>query len=653
MQIPTRSQVGILDEAENNELTLSAYPRPQALGNVLLPEKGVPSLPFCRIFYRGKNQTMPLTQPWLQRCKSSITLALVGLFAGTVGAASLKLEITPVIKGQSLKLDSLSGQNAAGETWSVTRLSYFVSGVSLQRADGTWLECPDTLAWLNPAAKQDGLTANEIPPGDYQTLRFHVGLDPTQNASNPASHAPEHPLNPNLNGLHWSWLGGYIFLALEGRFQSSTDPSLQGYAYHLARDPFRTAVTLPCKLSIRDQASLRIQFDLDRIINGDKPVSFINDGTSTHSKEGDPLASALQSNLSRAFSVNAESPSSVQASPQQDLNKKLDLPTRYSAYKFELPASFPLPPLPKDNPLLDERIALGRRLFHETALSKNNGLSCASCHLPDTALGDPRQFSPGVENRLGNRNAMPLFNLAWKTAFFWDGRSPSLRDQVLQPIQDHREMDESLDNVVLKLKKLPDYQLAFKNAFGSGEITAQNLALALENFLLTLTSSNSKFDRAYRGEEQLSDLEKRGFELFMTEREPRLGSLGGDCFHCHGGPLFTDHQFRNNGLPIEDTDLGRFLATKASLDRGAFSTPSLRNIALTAPYMHDGRFATLEQVLDHYSEGLHYTATLDPNLAKHPGGGLQLSPEDKEALIAFLKTLTDTQFVSKAEKEAR
>ena len=578
---------------------------------------------------------------------------LVGFVAVTLNAASLRLDITPVIKGQPLKLDSLSGQNAAGETWSVTRLSYFISGISLQRSDATWLDLPNALAWLNPLAKQDGLTINDVPSGDYQALKFHVGLDPTQNASNPASHAPDHPLNPNLNGLHWSWLGGYIFLALEGRFHTTTDPSLQGYAYHLARDPFRTAITLPYKLSIQDRASLAIQFNIDTLINGDKPVSFAKDGTSTHSKEGDPLASALQANLSRAFSLAGDLPSIAQPSPKDDLTKKLDLPAHYSAYKFELPANFPIPPFPKDNPLLIERVSLGKKLFHETALSKNGRLSCASCHLPEAALGDPRQFSAGVENRLGNRNAMPLFNLAWKSAFFWDGRSPSLRDQVLQPIQDHREMDESLDNVVLKLKRLPAYQEAFKNAFGSGEITAQNLALALENFLLTLTSYNSKFDRAYRGEVELTDLEKLGFQLFMTEREPRLGSLGGDCFHCHGGPLFTDHQFRNNGLPIEDTDLGRFLATKASLDRGAFSTPSLRNIALTAPYMHDGRFATLEQVLDHYSEGLQYTATLDPNLAKHPGGGLQLSPEDKQALIAFLKTLTDTDFVSKAEADAR
>ena len=166
----------------------------------------------------------------------------------------------------------------------------------------------------------------------------------------------------------------------------------------------------------------------------------------------------------------------------------------------------------------------------------------------------------------------------------------------------------------------------------------------MENYLLTLTSHDSKFDRAIRGEGKLSPEEQHGFELFMQEREPRMGSMGADCFHCHGGALFTDHQFRNNGLEISEVDPGRFRVTKAAIDRGTFATPSLRNIAVTAPYMHDGRFSTLEQVLDHYSEGIERTDTLDPNLAKHPAGGLHLTAEEKRAVVAFLKTLTDRKF---------
>ena len=240
---------------------------------------------------------------------------------------------------------------------------------------------------------------------------------------------------------------------------------------------------------------------------------------------------------------------------------------------------------------------------------------------------------------------MPLFNLAWKSSFFWDGRAPSLRAQALMPIQDHAEMDESLTNVVAKLAALPAYPKLFAAAFDSPEITSEKIGLAVEQFLLTLTSCESKFDRAFRGEDKLTAREQRGFELFMTEYEPRTGHYGADCFHCHGGALFTDHQFHNNGLDAANpADPGRFKVTGRESDRLKFSTPSLRNVELTAPYMHDGRFQTLEEVVDHYSEHVQRSATLDPNLAKHPDGGLHLSADDKLALVAFLKTLTDEKY---------
>ena len=236
---------------------------------------------------------------------------------------------------------------------------------------------------------------------------------------------------------------------------------------------------------------------------------------------------------------------------------------------------------------------------------------------------------------------MPLVNLAWKSSYFWDGRSPSLRDQVLIPIQDHTEMDESLERVVSKLKAKSEYLPRFTAAFGTPEVTAEKIGLALEQYLLTLTAYDAKFDRALRGKAELTEMEKRGFELFMTEYEPRTGQLGADCFHCHGGPLFSDHQFHNNGIAKNNRDTGRFRVTGNEADRGKFATPSLRNISMSAPYMHDGRFATLEEVIAHYSTGVQRSATLDPNLAKHPAGGLQLSDDDQIALVAFLKTLSD------------
>jgi len=237
---------------------------------------------------------------------------------------------------------------------------------------------------------------------------------------------------------------------------------------------------------------------------------------------------------------------------------------------------------------------------------------------------------------------MPLFNLAWKTSFFWDGRAPSLRAQALMPVQDHLEMDEKFENVVAKLEKTS--KADFARAFDSDEITPERIGLAIENYLLTLTSYDSKFDRSMQGKEQLTEEEKRGFELFMTEYEPRMSQRGADCFHCHGGPLFTDHQFHNNGLSPVESDTGRHRVTQNDRDLYKFSTPSLRNIALTAPYMHDGRFQTLEEVIAHYDHNLRRTDTLDPNLAKHPSTGIRLNAADKAALVAFLKTLTDEKF---------
>jgi cytochrome c peroxidase len=239
---------------------------------------------------------------------------------------------------------------------------------------------------------------------------------------------------------------------------------------------------------------------------------------------------------------------------------------------------------------------------------------------------------------------MPLFNLAWQQGFFWDGRAATLREQVLMPIQDKREMNETLPNVIAKLNANAAYVGAFKQAFGSAEITAERIAKALEQFLLTLVSQESRFDRAARKVEDLTESEKRGLRLFVTEFDPKRGLRGADCFHCHGGTLFASQAYASNGLELSDEDIGRMAVTKDPADHGKFKTPSLRNIARTAPYMHDGRFATLEEVVEHYSSGVRRTPTLDPNLAKHPAGGLQLTPQEKADLVAFLKTLTDDSF---------
>ena len=574
---------------------------------------------------------------------ASAAVLLACAFTSAAGASVLRIAVQHRVGGEPLVLDSVRYQNGAGETWSVTRLSYLLSGVSLRRADGSWHEIPGSLAWMNVATHRATMRVDGVPPGQYQALRFHVGLDQATNATDPATRPPEHPLNPTVCGLHWAWQGGYIFMALEGRHRRGNEQP-QGYALHLAREPFRAEVTIEKPVDLRADAEVQVVLDVGAIFDRPKMISFEKDGATTHSKDGDPVAIAMKQNLSKAFSIRSDAPAMAGPEAAGAKSKPLYMPAKFTPFRFQMAAYFPMPALPQDNPLIEERVALGDQLFHETALSLDGTISCASCHVTGAALSDPRRFSIGIRAQSGDRNGMALFNLAWKREFFWDGRAPSLRAQALMPIQDPREMGETLEHVVGKLAASKDYGAAFERAFGSPEITAEKMGLALENFLLTITAHHSKFDRAQRGLEKLSADEQRGFELFMMEREPRMGSLGADCFHCHGGPLFTDHQFRNNGLAITDADLGRYKVTKVSIDRGAFATPSLRNIALTAPYMHDGRFATLEEVIDHYSEGVKRTDTLDPNLAKHPDGGLHLAAEDKRALAAFLRSLTDSRF---------
>lgn len=561
-------------------------------------------------------------------------------FSTVAAAGDLSLRIVPAVSGAGLKMNGAPASGTAGESWTVTRLSYLVSGAALRRKDGAWLELRDGPAWLNAATGRHVWPLKNIPAGEYTALRLHIGLPEEENQRDPSGRGPDHPLNPRLNGLHWSWQGGYIFLALEGIWKSSAGETM-GYSLHLGRQPFRTAVIIEGPWNIPAHAiTAGLELNLDKLLMN---LSFARDGMTTHAREGDPLALRLQENLRHAFSLASLHPDGgiVASSPVPAVPERVKT-TRPGPEK-----GFPQPRLPPDNPLTPERVLLGRSLFHDTRLSRDQTLSCASCHQETSALSDARRFSIGVDGRTGDRNAMPLFNLAWKDSFFWDGRAASLRLQALMPIVDHREMDETVENVVTKLRRDESMVTGFMKAFGSPDVTAERLGLALEAFLLTLTSHDSRFDRAQRGEVKLTPEERRGFELFMMEREPRLGTMGADCFHCHGGALFTDHGFRSNGLALDERDTGRHRVTGAALDRGAFATPSLRNIALTAPYMHDGRFATLEEVLDHYSEGVHRTDTLDPNLAKHPDGGLHLTAEEKRSVIAFLKTLTDDRFASK------
>ena len=314
-------------------------------------------------------------------------------------------------------------------------------------------------------------------------------------------------------------------------------------------------------------------------------------------------------------------------------------------YELTYPSYVPTPDIAADNTLTKEKVKLGKKLFHDKRLSSDNTQSCASCHMQTMGFSDPARFSKGVRGLLGRRQAMPVFNLAWHAnGFFWDGRSPTLRDQSLRPIQDMLEMNETLPNVLSKVGGDQTYRDQFVRAFGTDEVTTEKISLALEQFMASVVSLDSKYDKFLQGKTTLTESEERGRVLFFKEYNPFFPqNSGADCAHCHVPPFFTNDDYMNNGLDlgVEFKDLGRFEVTGADFDKAAFKMPSLRNIEYTSPYMHDGRFNTLEEVVEHYNSGVKMSPTVSPLIIPTIQKGLGLSAQDKADLVAFLKTLSD------------
>ncbi len=320
-----------------------------------------------------------------------------------------------------------------------------------------------------------------------------------------------------------------------------------------------------------------------------------------------------------------------------------------TAYNFTYGA-LPVPDMPSDNSLTEQGVQLGRMLFYETLLSKDGSQSCASCHRQEHAFTDTTRFSLGVEGLPGKRQAMSVFNMAWNSnEFFWDGRAHLLRDQAILPIQDELEMDETLENVLSKLSNEKMYKDQFTRVYGDDDITVDKMALAMEQFMLSIVSHDSKYDQWKAGTVELSESEERGRLLYETEYNPFFPEFSGaDCAHCHGGANFENDQYMNNGLDADAdfVDIGREMVSNDPMDRARFKVPSLRNIELTAPYMHDGRFSTLEEVVDHYNEGIHPSTTVDEAILATSETGLFMTAQDKVDLVNFLKTLTDDTFLN-------
>jgi len=306
-------------------------------------------------------------------------------------------------------------------------------------------------------------------------------------------------------------------------------------------------------------------------------------------------------------------------------------------YIIETPFGFPDMIVPDNNPTTIEGVSLGDKLFHDKILSGDESQSCSSCHKKEFGFSDENRFSEGIDGLLGDRSASTIINAGWNTRNFWDGRAITLEDQAFGPVVNPIEMHDTWPNVENKLNANSEYKQLFKDAFNIDYIDSTHVSMAIAQFERTLISANSKFDKYLRGETQLTASELAGYAIFNSEK--------GDCFHCHGTQMFMDNLFHNNGLDPEPfTDLGLGKITNNASDNAKFKTPTLRNIEFSAPYMHDGRFSTLEDVVEHYNSGGEYSLTVDP-LMKKLGVGLQLTNQEKQDLVAFLKTLTDSDFI--------
>lgn len=303
---------------------------------------------------------------------------------------------------------------------------------------------------------------------------------------------------------------------------------------------------------------------------------------------------------------------------------------------FSVPRGWPQPVYNfSNNPLTQSGFELGRRIFYDTRLSKDSTVSCATCHQQFAGFSNlDHPLSHGVYGLFGVRNAPGLFNDAWQKTFFWDGGVVNIENQPINPMQNPVEMGETLQDVINKISSDATYPGMFKNAFGDPTVNSQRIFKALALFMVSMVSDNSRYDKYMRGDADgsLTTQELHGLQVFRDK-----------CASCHKEPLFTDLSYRNNGLTVNPSlnDSGRFRITLDPDDWHKFKVPSLRNVALTAPYMHDGRFTTLDAVVEHYRTGIYQSPTLDTALTN----GISMTDSDKADVISFLQTLTDTSFV--------
>jgi len=319
-------------------------------------------------------------------------------------------------------------------------------------------------------------------------------------------------------------------------------------------------------------------------------------------------------------------------------------------YVFPKLFNFTEPILVNDYKITDEGVTLGRYLFYDKILSRNKSFSCASCHKQEFAFADNSTFSTGINGDTLKRNTPPIFNVAWYNSLFWDGRAKTIEEQILFPVSDHKEMDLDWKIASKRINQSSFYKKQFRNIYGNLIIDSLLICNAIAQFERSLISCNSKYDDVIQGKQYFSKQEHNGFVIVNDQ------SMG-DCFHCHTtdvNTVGTTGGFANNGLDTISTfseikDIGKASISNKKEDIGVFKIPSLRNIAVTAPYMHDGRFQTLEEVLDFYSEGIQNTKNIDSKMQYAHKGGVHLSENDKKDVVLFLKTLTDSSFINNSK----
>lgn len=324
-----------------------------------------------------------------------------------------------------------------------------------------------------------------------------------------------------------------------------------------------------------------------------------------------------------------------------------DYLNKLTPFQFNKNDFFPPMPLPNNYLISEEGAKLGRYLFYDSILSDDYTKSCASCHKLEYAFTDHLKLAEGINGKSLSRNTLPLFNLAWYKGYFWDGRASSIEDLVFHPVRDSLELNLSWQTATNRINKSNFYKKQFKNVYAIDIIDSNLVARAIGEFLRTLISQNSKYDQVLAGQNYFTDQEFDGFVLVNDMSK-------GDCLHCHpvdGDALTTTGLFSNNGLDsvfdskkYKDLGLGKTKGNEKL--NGHFKIPSLRNLLFTAPYMHDGRFKTLEEVIDFYSNGVHNSANVDIRMLSARRGGAKFSDEEKKKVIAFLKTLTDSSFIN-------